>query len=150
MEDGNRHVGMLLKRLTDAVDRKSNISLHGMDMTRSQIHVLLVLEQEEDNTLSFTKLKNQLGVAQPTAWGLIRRLEAKDMVRTLPNPNDKRSKLVTMTDTGHDAFDRAFGLMGKIEDVLIKNLDDEDLERLRGYLTHMLDNCEKLDIRDLA
>lgn len=149
MNDRTEQVGTLLKMLADAIDRKSNMALQEMGMTRSQIHVLLRLEQAEDNTLSFTKLKNQLGVAQPTAWGLVRRLEAKGMVQTLPNPNDGRSKLVEMTEQGHDIFQHAYVLMGKTEEALISGLDEQELGQLRDSLMIMLTNCENLKISDL-
>lgn len=142
MVDNKRHVGMLLKELADALERKSNQFATQEDgLTSSQVRVLLMLNRTDGHTLSFSKLKERLNIAQPTVWGLVKRLEAKGMVTTHDNPNDARARLVTMTDVGQKAFETARKHMQQLESSLTIGFDDQELEQLKNHLERLIDNC---------
>lgn len=142
MEKSNVHVGMLVKRLADALERKANENMRGLGMTHSQARVLYELSEAKSHMLSFRRLKELLGVSQPTAWGLVNRLEAKGMVRTRVDPDDARAKLVYMTELGQSAYDEAYARMDEFEAILTSGLTAEDVCCLKEYLRHICSNCE--------
>lgn len=142
MVDNKRYVGMLLKELADALERKSNQFATQEDgLTSSQVRVLLMLNRTDGHTLSFSKLKERLNIAQPTVWGLVKRLEAKGVVTTHDNPNDARARLVTMTDVGQKAFETARKHMQQLESSLTNGFDEQELEQLKNHLERLIDNC---------
>ena len=50
-----------------------------------------------------SELANRLGMAAPTVSAWIKRLAAKDQIRKLPHPSDRRSYLVELTEAGRAA-----------------------------------------------
>ena len=142
MGDNKRFVGMLLKELSDTLERKSNQFANQEEgLTSSQVRVLLMLNAAEGHTLSFTQLKEQLNIAQPTVWGLVKRLNAKGMVVTHDNPHDARARLVTMTDVGQKAFETARIYMHQLESKITAGFDEQELQQLKNYLQRLIDNC---------
>jgi DNA-binding MarR family transcriptional regulator len=80
-------VGRLARRLRQQ-------SLGGV--TLSQRSVLVTLETQ--GALAMGDLARAENISAPSATGIVRRLEAKGLLRREPDPTDARSTLVEMTD----------------------------------------------------
>lgn len=60
--------------------------------------------------LTPTAIAEQLGVTTASVTGLLDRLVASGYVARSPNPRDRRSVLVSLTDDGHRALQASFDL----------------------------------------
>jgi DNA-binding MarR family transcriptional regulator len=102
---------------------------------------------------------NQAQIAESTGLDrtvltyLIDDLEKAGLVTRTPDPNDRRSRRVTLTDTGSDRLAELTGRMNQVEDRLLAGLPSDDAESLRAIVVraaHSLDDeaeqvCETIN-----
>jgi len=137
MGERDAYVGVTIKRLNDVLQRWANDDMRSADMTLSQMKVLLELLDAKDHTLSFTQLKSILGVAQPTVWGLVKRLEKKGLVETSQDPMDARAHLVTITKAGLSTTEIGRSGVIRDEEKLLATLSPEEQVQVRDLLLRM-------------
>ena len=92
-----------------------------------------------------TELAYDLGLPLTTASDVVRRLEARGDVRRRPNPDDGRSYLFELTPPGARTWKRGFGALGRINEALVRELEDERrvaraLEELDAAFARTLDD----------
>jgi DNA-binding MarR family transcriptional regulator len=79
-------------RLFRQVNRLSNRRIREAGMSAEQAHILLILETT--GPLTIGQLQKQLELSSATLTGAIDRLEAQELVRRVPSPDDRRAFLV--------------------------------------------------------
>lgn len=86
---------------------KTYRSLKNYFNTKLQVEKLSSLEwsvmgliHKTDNGLRFIEIAQRMGVEPPFVTELISRLEKQKLVRTMDNPQDKRAKIVQLTEKG--------------------------------------------------
>ena len=134
MDNYRSSCSALIKQINDSLEKSANNTLRAEDLTMSQIAVLLALDQAGEKTLSMKMLQEQFGVAQPTMFGTVRRLERKELVTCFSNPQDGRSKLVQLTEAGKKKCDAGYVHMDEAEAQLLQALDAAEREQFRGLL----------------
>ena len=132
----------LIKQIHDRLEKRANNSLRAQDLTMMQVSVLMELHHSEHRQLSMKELERCFGVAQSTVAGIISRLEQKRLVEALSDPDDKRIKLVHITQAGENCCTEAAGYMQKAESTLLNGLSDEERTMLNGLLIRIASNLE--------
>ena len=99
-----KQCGVYIKHINDVLQRNCNNALHAKGLTMSQLTVLYQLANSPDGTMFLKELEKQLQVAQSTAAGIITRLEQKGFVEGFSHAEDKRLKMVRITDDGQTCF----------------------------------------------
>jgi DNA-binding MarR family transcriptional regulator len=85
-----------------------------------------------------TEISRRLGMRLTTTSALVRRLVERGHARQVPNPNDGRSHLVTLTDEGAEALAAAFpAFLKTIEEV------ERHLTHSREEVRAALDDLEQ-------
>lgn len=92
--------GWYIKRIDNALEKETNQNLQALNLTMQQNHTLVLLVHAEDHTLSLKALEERFCSAQSTVAGLVSRLEKKGLVEAVSDPDDKRVKLVRLTQEG--------------------------------------------------
>lgn len=92
--------GWFIKRINNALEREANANLQKLNLTLQQNRVLIHLAHAQEHTLSLKTLEEHFGAAQSTIAGLVSRLEKKGLVEALSDPDDKRIKLVKLSEEG--------------------------------------------------
>ncbi len=104
-----QHITMLEKRLKQ-FQRQTLKAAH---LTPPQYFVLSRLAERDGPP--FKELAQALGCTRATATGIVDTLEKKELVMRCPNPSDRRSLLVKLTDkgkavlTGTPGLEKTFG-----------------------------------------
>ena len=89
-------------------------------------------------SLTPTEISRRLGMRLTTTSALVRRLVERGHARQVPNPNDGRSQLVTLTDEGAEALAAAFpAFLETIEEV------ERHLTHSREEVRAALDDLEQ-------
>lgn len=117
------------------------LNLYGL--TLAQFNVLLLLkDQSVDGRINQTGLGNMLMVNRSNITSLIDRMVKADLVRRVPDPDDRRVHYIEMTEKGEqvlsNANDAYFGHLAKIVSVLTSDECEqlaEILGRIRKQLT---------------
>lgn len=116
-------------------------------LTTQQWAVLGALSREKaQGGMSIGDLAKYLMVSRQNLSGLIGRMERDGHVAIAADPQDRRSRVVTMTDTGRHVW-RALA-QPKIRAYYDEILDDfslNDASHLLHYLLKMLKNMERVD-----
>ena len=132
-------VSVLIKLLAEKEEREINRILQKDCITVMQVRLLVSLAQREE-PLPERALGECLHVSQPALVGLIRRLEGKGLVRTYPSPDDRRSRLVQLTEKGQKVCEENHRAMEQYNEQLTRNFSEEEKTTLQDYLLRMFQN----------
>ena len=129
----------LIKQINDSLERQANNILREDDLTIMQAAVLIELDQSDKKTLSLKDLEHTFGVAQPTMLGIVKRLTQKNLTETLGSPEDKRIKLVRLTERGLLKCSAGYAHMDSAEDSLLRTLSEDERKEFRRMLLKIKD-----------
>ena len=95
---------------------------------KSELNLLLALATTADNseTLAPTELYEHLLFSSGGMTKLLKKLEIKDFIIRVEDPEDKRSKLVQLTKKGKDIASNAINDVIKIEGKYFSSLSDTE------------------------
>lgn len=133
-------IGFLLTRIHNNMDRQANNHLKSSGMTFSQMRILYYLLKRGEAPPSQKDIEDFLQVSHPTVVGLIKRLEAKGLVRSGFDSADRRVKSVYLTAEGWGFISAVREHRSQLEKRITAGLDAQEVECLRGLLRRVLEN----------
>lgn len=107
------------------------------NLTPPQFGVLVLLWEQDG--LSQVEVGNILEVDRTTLTGIIDRLEKSGLVARKPDPDDRRSKLVYLTQAGREYEELVIPVAEKINHSFSEKFSPQELEQLLGYLKRMIE-----------
>jgi DNA-binding MarR family transcriptional regulator len=125
---------VLLTRLARVVYRRSTVELVGMGL--KELGALAYLRDNE--RASQQALFEALCIDANSCVLLLNELESQGLVERRRDPQDRRRHLVTITDTGLEALERAENAQGSIEDEVLGSLTLEERSTLHHLLSQAL------------
>ncbi|HKS45947.1 MAG TPA: MarR family transcriptional regulator [Amycolatopsis sp.] len=130
-------MGFLLARAGGRAIRKLNRALEESGL-RSR-HYTVLMAAAERGGLSQRELGDLLGIDPSAVVALVDDLSAAGLVRRDPHPEDRRTRLVVLTEKGHDTFERASELAAEVERDTLGQLSPKErvvlVDLLRRILT---------------
>ena len=132
-------ISILIKKTSLVFDKISNQLLTPYDLTGSQFKILMVLMHASAGSVRQTDIENKFAMTNPTVTGLIHKLEAKDLVKRMPHPEDKRSKVLVLTDRAMAMKEELLALADSLEQQMTSNLTADEYTQLACLLKKMLD-----------
>ena len=88
--------------------------------------------------IRLTELAERAGITKQAMSELVRDLLQLGYLRTRPDPEDGRAKLITFTTRGRQAVDAATGAFRSIDRALAEQIGPQALEALRHSLLGMI------------
>ena len=134
-----QNANMLHKTGTRAVETEG--------LTTQQWAVLGALSRPSvPSGMSIGDLARYLMVSRQNLAGLISRMEQAGHIETAPDARDKRSRLVTMTPSGHKVWNlQALPKIHTYYEQALDGFSTNDLTHTLHYLLKLLDNMKRLD-----
>ena len=149
-KDGQDSIGRLLKVTNQIFETYINNSLKEINLTSSQIGILVFLCYKRKNNIDVLcyKRKNNIDVNQidiqkkfklsnPTVSGILDRLEEKRFIKRI---NNGRSNKIIITDDGMNLLDSGYDKVKMIENNIISGLSLEEREELKRLLSKIIEN----------
>lgn len=131
-------VAILVKKTALESDKLANPVLANYDLTVSQYKILKYLYAQDSRTARVVDLERQYSMTHPTTLGLLGYLEKKGFVVRIPNPDDARGKLVSLTEKA-DAMEKELDAVGEtLESNLTSRLTAREKAQLIRLLKKML------------
>lgn len=130
----NAKISILIKKSSIVFDKLANQLLTPYDLTGSQFKILLVLYLAPNGTVRQTDIEEKFSVSNPTVTGLVHKLEAKDLVKRTPHNDDKRSKLLVLTERAMAMKDELLSLADSLEQQMTEKLTSDECEQLAMLL----------------
>lgn len=113
-----------------------------LDLSLTQLRLLGVLQ---DRQVRISALADHLGLDRSTLSGLIDRAVARDLVIRLPDPDDRRATLVTVSDAGLEMARDARTEIGRLLAGRTANLTAAEAKTLTALLARL--NPEAAEVR---
>ena len=101
-------------------------------------HSAVFVHMEVDGGIRLTKLAARAGMTPQAMGELVDDLVGLGHVERVPDPNDRRAKLIVLTDQGREAVQAAFDTIAEIEQRLEAVLGRASLVKLRATLRRLI------------
>ncbi len=92
--------------------------------TAGPMPVFLALQ--DGRAMTQTALAQQAAVEQPTMANTLARMERDGLVSRSPDPNDKRSALVRLTELGRERADQALASAAEVNGLVASDLSEAE------------------------
>lgn len=135
------NIGYLLKQLNDRIKIYADASLKKNNVTFSQTIVLEFIHSQGGETTQ-KEIEDYLGVAHPTVVGLVSRLEKNGFLTCFTGQEDRRNKIVRITEYAKKFGDAMQAEMDTTEQRLISGLSENEIAELRRMLRILYRNME--------
>ena len=134
----NAKISILIKKSALVFDKRSNQLLTPHGLTGSQFKILMLLYRTPEGSMRQADIEAKFSMTNPTVTGLMQKLEAKGLVRREPHPEDRRSKLLVLTERATAMKEELLMLAESLERQMTANLNETECEQLAFLLTKML------------
>ena len=134
--------GEYIHWISDVLEKRTELLLAKGGLTLSQIMVIESFRHSKDGYQTVQGIQNALHVAQPTASGLVKRMERKGLLKRIDSM-DKREKVITLTEEGHAAITNARKGMISTESILLASLSEEESKQFHYLLDKVWNALDK-------
>ncbi len=130
---------MLHKKL---FDEGEDVILKESNINQSELDVLAALYYVSDGSFSLTptQLYDVILFSSGGMTKLLKKLESRDFICRVENKEDKRSKLVQITELGKKITTNALKDIVTFEDKYFSKLDLQEQEMFKKYIYKMLEH----------
>lgn len=132
-------VGILLKQITDKIKVSADASLKSRGLTLSQGRMLKFVSKHPDGVTQ-KAIENHFQVSHPTVVGIIARMEKNGYLECWMDAEDKRNKMVRLTEKAWPVAMEMEREMEKNERWLLQGLSEEQIDDLYEALYRILEN----------
>ena len=136
----DEHFGPIIKRIDQLFKIRMNQNLQQLDITATQMHVLLHLHCNNGNKITQKDLANHFEVKHSTMAGILSRLSEKDLIEITVDEENKKFKNITLTNKAMEKIELMTSQRDETESILLKGFSSDETTRLRAYLERLYSN----------
>ena len=89
------------------------------------------------------RLAKRMELSSGAMTNRLDRMEEAGLIRRLPDPGDRRSVVVEVTEHGHETIQKAIGVQAQKEALFAAALDPKEKERLNSLLRKLMREFER-------
>ena len=141
--DPMAHPGHYFSRIARGLTRIGDARLQSLGFATAQLPVLIALK--DGARLSQTELARWAKVEQPTMAQMLARMERDGLIRREPDPNDRRSSLVSLTDEARKRLPAGRAVLRQGNADMTAGLSDQEVETLVALLRRVLANVDAME-----
>ena len=135
-----RTIGFLFKQINNVYEKEFNNRLRKLGITSSQCEVLDFLLQGSKDQVTQRDIERALNLKNPTVTGLLKRLDEKGFILSVPSGKDKRCKNIYLTEKAYDIQKRMEVHRKKLDKMLTLGMTEKEAEALYRMLNRVLYN----------
>ena len=113
-----RTIGFMFKQINNVYEKEFNNRLRTLGITASQCAVLDYLFDCEKEEVTQRDIEKGLNLRNPTVTGLLKRLDEKGYILSVPSNTDKRCKNIYLTEKAYDIQKRMENQRRKLDKML--------------------------------
>ena len=133
---------ILIKKASLEFDKIANPILQEHNLTGAQYKIVKYLLMHKDENVRQIDIEKYYSLTHPTAIGLLDKLEEKGFVKREVNPNDGRSRIITLTDMAISKQAELIEVGDLLESELTCGLSKTERNQLIGLLDKLLAGIE--------
>ena len=143
---GALQVTARLARIGPYLERRQEAVFNNFGLSRGEVGMLSALRTAGPlHRLSPTRLSHGLMLSSAGVTSRLDRLERREFVRRLPDPDDRRGVIVELTDQGAEIVDAAVAALAVSDRRLLERFDPQEIATLEGLLRKVLASLELPD-----
>lgn len=131
-----------MAKLNRSITSFVNKGLEKHNLTRSEVPYLMTLYKHESVTQEFFSRYYDLN--EGTITRALVRLEKKGFIKRVSNPDDKRKRMVSLTDEGLELSVMLIDYQKHIKEQVYYNFTDEEYNQLVELLNKMFENINNI------
>lgn len=135
-----RTIGFLFKQVNNLYEKELNNRLRELGITSSQCEVLDFLLQSSKDQVTQRDVERALNLKNPTVTGLLKRLDEKGFILSVPSGKDRRCKNIYLTEKAYDIQKRMETERKKIDKMLTLGMTKKETEALYKMLNRVIYN----------
>ncbi|HMI20160.1 MAG TPA: MarR family transcriptional regulator [Sphingomonas sp.] len=135
--------GHYFSRIARGMMRIGDLRLRELGFATAQLPVLTALK--DGAKLSQTELARWAKVEQPTMAQLLSRMERDGLIRREPDPADRRSSLIALTDDARARLPAGRQILIQGNKDITRGLSEDEMATLLSLLERVLANVEALE-----
>ena len=124
-------------RVFEKILARENIS----EFNGAQGKILYVLWQRDN--ISIIELSKLVGLANTTLTSMLDRMEEAELIRRLPDPDDRRKNLIALTDKANSLRGKYDQVSQEMNKVYYKDFTEEEIIIFERYLQRVLKNVKE-------
>ena len=121
-----------VQRAARALARRFDDALRPLELTNGQFSLLMSLNRPQAPAMA--AVASLLAMDRTTLTAALKPLERRGLITVTPDPNDRRSRLLTLTPQGRALLSRAVPIWERTHAEIENLLPDGDPDRLRSNL----------------
>jgi DNA-binding MarR family transcriptional regulator len=125
---------LMLRQVGDAMRSSVEERLAQEGISYGRFMLLAVLDRRPDQPMAATELAEDAGVTKQTVTALLDGLEKNGYVIRRPHPQDRRSMLVELHETGRQFLHQIMPPMYRKQVELLGDLSHEEMKQLTNLL----------------
>lgn len=134
-------IGPMMKKISEKMERKANEELKKYRLTLTQGEIILFLSERPDKKATQKELENYLQVSHPTTVTIVKSMEAKNMVETFLDDEDRRMKNVRLIWGNEEIYQKLRINAQNLDVQLLKGFSDEEKELFFSFLNRSYKNA---------
>lgn len=136
------HIGYLIKSINDKIKVHADADLKSHNLTLTQSRVLIYLQSRDDEKATQKEIEDFLSVSHPTVVGLVSRMEKNGFLTTWLDTDDRRNKVVKLTDMAKKTGKNMDSVVGSMEEKMLATLSEMQISQLTETLETIYKNLE--------
>jgi len=134
--------GHLINRASRTMQRIGESRLRALGFGVGQLPVLAVLKNGA--ALSQKELAHVAKIEQPSMAQMLARMERDGLIRRIPDPGDRRSSLITLTELAQSRLPDARKILIEGNDEALRGFSESEKETLAALLRRVIDNLDEM------
>lgn len=129
-----RNISILYRSEVNYADKQIN----NLNINKVQVEILLFVKDNRDTNLK--EINNYFRFNKATITKIIKHLEKEKYVKSVVNKNDRREKMLTITQKGESILPHYIKTFNLWESIILKDISEENIEIARNVLAQMVKN----------
>ncbi len=133
-------IGFMFKQINNVYEKEFNNRLRTLGITSSQCAVLDYLFVSSKEEVTQRDIEKALSLKNPTVTGLLKRLDEKGFILSVPSNKDRRCNNIYLTEKAYDIRRRMELDRKKLDKMLTLGMNKKEIEALEKMLSRVLYN----------
>ena len=131
-------IGILIKKVSLELEKTALSVLSPYDMTLAQYKIIIYLYSSPQISTRQVDLERAFSMTNPSVTSVLNTLEKKDLICRTANAEDRRSKVISLTQKALDMRDELDAAGDRLEEAFTRNLSSAERGEMVSLLTKIL------------
>ena len=114
-------------------------------MTFSQMILMFYLWENREKKITQKDITDAMHIKHPTAIGLLKRLEEKEMLKVIVDPENRKYRNIALTEKGMTYVENDRKRKRHTDEDMVKGMSEEEVAQLRNLLDKVYDNLQNIE-----